>query len=45
MGLRVEQVFRKEDGGWKLMLRNADPLMAKTIAGRRGEEVMGRNAL
>jgi ketosteroid isomerase-like protein len=30
MSLRVTHVFRKEDGGWKLMLRHADPLMTKT---------------
>ena len=27
--LRVTQVFRKEDGAWKLLHRHADPLMEK----------------
>jgi ketosteroid isomerase-like protein len=30
MALRVTHVFRKEDGAWKLLLRHADPLVAKT---------------
>jgi ketosteroid isomerase-like protein len=30
MALRVTHVFRKEDGAWKLVLRHADPLVAKT---------------
>jgi ketosteroid isomerase-like protein len=30
MALRVSHVFRKEDGAWKLVLRHADPLVAKT---------------
>jgi len=30
MALRVTHVFRKEDGTWKLVLRHADPLVAKT---------------
>jgi len=30
MALRVTHVFRKEDGAWKLVLRHADPLAAKT---------------
>jgi ketosteroid isomerase-like protein len=32
MALRVTHVFRKEDGAWKLVLRDADPLAAKTAA-------------
>jgi ketosteroid isomerase-like protein len=32
MALRVTHVFRKEDGAWKLILRHADPLVAKTSA-------------
>jgi ketosteroid isomerase-like protein len=32
MALRVTHVFRKEDGAWKLVLRHADPLVAKTAA-------------
>lgn len=30
MALRVTHVFRKEDGAWKMVLRHADPLTAKT---------------
>jgi ketosteroid isomerase-like protein len=30
MALRVTQVFRKENGSWKLLHRHADPLIAKT---------------
>jgi ketosteroid isomerase-like protein len=30
MALRVTHVYRKEDGAWKLVLRHADPLVAKT---------------
>ena len=30
MALRVTHIFRKEDGEWKLVLRHADPLVAKT---------------
>jgi hypothetical protein len=26
----VTHVFRLEDGGWKLVLRHADPLVART---------------
>ena len=30
MALRVTHVFRKEDGAWKLVHRQADPLIDKT---------------
>jgi ketosteroid isomerase-like protein len=30
MALRTNHIFRKEDGAWKLVLRHADPLIAKT---------------
>jgi len=30
LALRVTHIFRKEDGAWKLVLRHADPLVAKT---------------
>ena len=33
MSLRVTQLFRKEDGAWKLIHRHADPLIAKTAPG------------
>jgi len=32
MALRVTHIFRREEGAWKLMLRHADPLVAKTSA-------------
>ena len=30
MALRTNHIFRKEEGAWKLVLRHADPLIAKT---------------
>lgn len=33
MALRVTHVFRGEDGAWKLVLRHADPLVARTAPG------------
>lgn len=30
MALRSNHIFRKEEGAWKLVLRHADPLIAKT---------------
>jgi ketosteroid isomerase-like protein len=33
MALRVTHVFRKENGAWRLVHRQADPLIAKTAPG------------
>jgi ketosteroid isomerase-like protein len=30
MALRVRLIFRREDGTWRLMLRHADPFVART---------------
>ena len=35
MPLRVTQLFRKEDGDWKLIHRQADPLVEETAPGKR----------